>query len=176
MALACGDGEGPLGHERYVAGPGRGAVLTVKLVAARYVIEGVTLAKLCGYSHDLAVIWSTPSSVSSWYHFHKQRDAQQGMPQVKIAHLRALPAPDRRCIEGLAVLGQRLGGSNSGINDDERAELDALAFEGLGFTPEQAEFVNGWGRANPPPVGRGRLRGGGGQGRTASGEPTGEES
>jgi hypothetical protein len=89
-----------------------------------------------------------------WYHFHKQRDAQQGMPQVKIGHLRALPAPDGATVTAIATLARKLSHQNVGITDSERAELDALVAAGLGLDESELAHVRQWGAANPPPVGR----------------------
>jgi Eco57I restriction-modification methylase len=110
---------------------------------------------LAGFARDpwsadalVAYLNSTPVR---WFHFHKQRDARQGMPQVKIAHLRALPAPDSAALPRLAALGARPGARNAGISDAERAELDTLVAAALGLTAEESERVGAWGHENPAP-------------------------
>jgi len=99
----------------------------------------------------LAYLNSTPIR---WYHFHGQRDAQQGMPQVKVGHLRDLPAPADSAIAALNELGERLGQSNRGISEAERSELDYVVASALGIDDAALEMVLGWGRANPPPTAR----------------------
>jgi hypothetical protein len=99
----------------------------------------------------LAYLNSTPIR---WYHFHSQRDAQQGMPQVKVGHLRALPAPLDAAIAALHEIGDVLAGSNRGITEAERAQLDSVAASALGIEGAERELVLDWGRANPPPSAR----------------------
>lgn len=99
----------------------------------------------------LAYLNSTPIR---WYHFHGQRDAQQGMPQVKVGHLRAIPAPDPSAIAALSELGELLGQANRGISEGDRSELDAVAAGALGIHKAALEMVLAWGRANPPPTAR----------------------
>ncbi len=91
-----------------------------------------------------------------WYHYHRQRDAQQGMPQVKIGHLRALPAPGAAVLEPLERLGSELIARNRGITGAERSTLDALVAEALGVRGSALARVLAWGRANPPPAPRAR--------------------
>jgi hypothetical protein len=99
----------------------------------------------------LAYLNSTPIR---WYHFHGQRDAQQGMPQVKVGHLRAIPAPDDSAVEALNKLGGRLGESDRGISEAERSELDLVVASALGIHEVALQMVLAWGRANPPPTAR----------------------
>ncbi|RYZ04710.1 MAG: hypothetical protein EOO73_23070 [Myxococcales bacterium] len=62
-------------------------------------------------------------------HLASRRDARQGaFPQVKVAHLRALPAPPPgACRERLAALS--VEASASGLNVALRRELDAAVFD-----------------------------------------------
>jgi hypothetical protein len=73
----------------------------------------------------LAYLNSTPVR---WLHYTRHRDARQGMPQLKIAHLRAVPAPPLTgdAGEALTRIGRALGERNSGITAVEQDELDAL--------------------------------------------------
>ncbi len=89
-----------------------------------------------------------------WFHFHAQRDAQQGMPQVKISHLRALPAPAPQLVSALAAVGHELGQRGTGITRTERDNLDALACRAFELTNVEAAFVVAWARDNPPPAQR----------------------
>lgn len=99
----------------------------------------------------LAYLNSTPVR---WYHYHKQRDAQQGMPQVKVGHLRMLPAPSARVLSELETLGSKLAQRGTGITPSERAELDTLVAVALGIEASAQARVRAWGDANPPPEGR----------------------
>ena len=99
----------------------------------------------------LAYLNSTPVR---WYHYHKQRDAQQGMPQVKVGHLRVLPAPDESVLPELETIGRTLAERGNGITSEERAELDTLVAKGLRIEASAFERVRAWGDANPPPEGR----------------------
>jgi len=81
-----------------------------------------------------------------WYHFHKQRDAQQGMPQVKISHLRALPCPSPATIAELAAQPC----------PPDRASVDAALCAGLGLSHDDVAAITAWNAANPPPNRRDR--------------------
>ncbi|MBI4703855.1 MAG: N-6 DNA methylase [Deltaproteobacteria bacterium] len=86
------------------------------------------------------------SSPLRFFHYLRQRDARQGMPQVKIAHLRALPAPDpsSRAVRELERLGRRLGERNSGLAGSEQADLDGLAADALGLGAADRARVREW--------------------------------
>ena len=114
---------------------------TVKLLirqTARYPMvalsdgEAFRNSILAGFADDvfgehllLAYLNSTPVR---WLHYTRHRDARQGMPQLKIAHLRAVPAPPLRgdAGEALTRIGRALGERNSGITRPEQDDLDAL--------------------------------------------------
>lgn len=83
-------------------------------------------------SAEALLAWLNSSAVR-WRHFFSQRDARLGMPQVKVAHLRAIPAPPAVLRGPLHALGRRLGERNAGISPDEQSALDALVFDALGF-------------------------------------------
>ncbi|MBI5832918.1 MAG: N-6 DNA methylase [Armatimonadetes bacterium] len=95
------------------------------------------------YPATLLLTWLNSSPVR-WYHFHRWRDARQGMPQVKIGHLRALPAPRHDYVAALGELGARLSAGNAGISASEQGELDALASEALGLSAAQQALVARW--------------------------------
>lgn len=97
------------------------------------------------------------SSLLRWLHHTLQRDARQGMPQLKVGHLRALPAPPPErpaLLASLAALGQRLGAANRGLSPEERTRLDALVNEAYGLVADEREIVAAWAFATPPPVSR----------------------
>ncbi len=99
------------------------------------------------------------STLVRWFHYQRHRDARQGMPQLKIAHLRALPRPPSMTTEegrALHALGERLAARNTGITRDERAELDALTARAHRLSSSEQELVRRWGKQFPPPRPRSR--------------------
>ena len=81
-----------------------------------------------------------------WLHFMRNRDARQGMPQVKIAHLRALPLPR---LEGpdssaLEAMGACLGHRNEGITSEEQSKLDILVARILGICSNDLACIERW--------------------------------
>jgi hypothetical protein len=70
------------------------------------------------------------------------------MPQVKIGHLRAIPAPtclNPKLRDSLGKLGERLIERNAGLQDRDRARLDDMIFECYGLSTEQrATVTSGW--------------------------------
>jgi hypothetical protein len=105
---------------------------------------------LAGFGDDqhgegLLLAWLNSSPIR-WFHYHKQRDARQGMPQVKIAHLRDLPAPppSARVTRDLADLGHQLGRRNGGVSRAEQCQLDELVSEALGLAPVDLGLVQEW--------------------------------
>jgi methylase of polypeptide subunit release factors len=101
-------------------------------------------------SAGLLLAWLNSSPVR-WYHYMKHRDARQGMPQVKVAHLRALPAPPASAAAGLEALGQRLGARNRGADAEAQRELDALVADALALDPAERATVARWTASMPPP-------------------------
>lgn len=89
---------------------------------------------LAGFADDatacvlLAYLNSTPIR---WLHYTRHRDARQGMPQVKIGHLRSIPAPPAAVRSELEVWGRRLGERNDGVRDAERTAIDDLVMRGF---------------------------------------------
>lgn len=110
------------------------------------------------YPPELLVAYLN-SSLARWAHYWRHRDARQGMPQLKIGHLRALPALPRHrpdAIDALARLGAKLSEANRGISDPGRALLDQLVATAFGLSSAQRELVERWARAHPPPIPRRR--------------------
>lgn len=88
--------------------------------------------------------WLNASPIR-WYHYMRHRDARQGMPQVKIAHLRAIPAPPHReAMAEIEALGRRLGTENRGITAAEQEALDAHVARALGMNDEERGLVAAW--------------------------------
>jgi len=108
---------------------------------------------LAGYGFDGWPVCSLVAYLNAWpvrwIHYMRFRDARQGMPQVKIAHLRSLPAPplcreDARSIERM---GEELGTRNTGISELEQQALDSLVGRILGMDSAELERIGEWGRA-----------------------------
>jgi hypothetical protein len=78
----------------------------------------------------LAYLNSTPIR---WLHYQRHRDARQGMPQVKVSHLRGLPAPPAERVGELARLGGALADRNAGIQEAEQAVLDGEVGRAFGL-------------------------------------------
>ncbi len=117
------------------------------------VLAGFSTAKWTPH----ALVAYLNSSVARWYHYVRHRDARQGMPQLKIGHLRALPdLADEATRAALDALGARVAVRNTGIVPDERSELDRIVFEGLDFAPGERDLVSRWMKENPPPKPRSR--------------------
>jgi hypothetical protein len=110
-------------------------------------LAGFTTA---GFSADLMVAWLNASPVR-WHHHTRFRDARQGMPQVKIGHLRAAPAPPPGPARtALEALGAKLSAANAGIDEAEQDALDGLAADALALDPADRARIASWRRAHPP--------------------------
>jgi hypothetical protein len=81
-----------------------------------------------------------------WFHYVQHRDARQGMPQLKITHLRALPAPEAGsgAVKALEALGREIGPRNEGIRAEEQEQIDRLAGEALGLAEGARERIRAW--------------------------------
>lgn len=84
------------------------------------------------------------SAPARWFHYHRWRDARQGMPQVKVQHLRALPELSGPARETLLALGERLGARNAGLSPEERRALDAAAGDALDLGAPERALVDRW--------------------------------
>jgi hypothetical protein len=93
-----------------------------------------------GYPHGLT-LGLLNSMLYRALHLASRRDARQGaFPQVKVQHLRALPAPpassDRRLIESLAARA-----SDSGLTLPLRRELDRSVYAAFGISDAEADEI-----------------------------------
>ncbi len=80
-----------------------------------------------------------------WLHYMRHRDARQGMPQMKIGHLRATPAPPNTAlVKDLAALGRAWSERNAGLDVAEQADLDARVATAFGLTEEERTRVHLW--------------------------------
>jgi hypothetical protein len=95
----------------------------------------------------VAYLNSTPIR---WLHYMRHRDARQGMPQMKIGHLRSIPAPPRRdLVPTLAESGETLSDRNTGITGAERALLDGVVAEMFRLTSDERGLIQRWQEQGP---------------------------
>jgi hypothetical protein len=93
-------------------------------------------AFLCAY------LDSTPIR---WLHYVRHRDARQGMPQLKIGHLRETPAPPKAALVGeLAALGEAWSARNAGVDAAEQARLDELVADAFDLSAEERARLRAW--------------------------------
>ncbi len=88
------------------------------------------------------------SSLFRWTHFHRYRDGRQPiLPQLKVGHLRSLPAPvrtDPSVLSELEELGMELASRNQGILDSERELLDAHVAALYELSADEHSLVTAW--------------------------------
>src|SRR5262249_27874441 len=104
---------------------------------------------LAGFADDtftaefvVAYLNSTPIR---WLHYMRPRDARQGMPQMKIGHLRAIPAPPQmQLVSSLAAIGEELSPRNDGVREFEQAAIDDLVADMFRFTAAEKARVMAW--------------------------------
>lgn len=88
------------------------------------------------------------SSLLRWCHYHRYRDGRQPiLPQLKVGHLRSLPAPmmnDSAVISMLERLGADLAQRNRGILDQERMILDDCVCSLYALEHEEKTMVTLW--------------------------------
>ena len=91
----------------------------------------------------VAYLNSTPIR---WLHYARHRDARQGMPQLKISHLRATPAPPSAAlVRALAGLGACLSARGDGIQKSEQAELDRVVADAFELDAEERKRLADFG-------------------------------
>lgn len=117
---------------------------------------------LAGFSNEewpaAALAAYLNSNAVRFFHFARHRDARQGMPQLKIGHLRALPTlRDPSARGALDALGRDLAARNAGFRSEERRDLDRIVFDALAFNPEERALVEKWADAHPLPKPRARA-------------------
>lgn len=80
-----------------------------------------------------------------WLHYVRHRDARQGMPQLKVAHLRAIPAPPRpSLIAELKSFGERLSTAARTIDARDQAQLDTLVADAFELDANERDRVARW--------------------------------
>ena len=100
-----------------------------------------------GYPATFLVAYLNASLIR-WLHYARNRDARQGIPQVKIGHLRAIPSPPNQgLVNALAPIGSRLSDRNASITRPEQDAIDALVEGDAGFclSGRERALIRAWG-------------------------------
>jgi len=108
--------------------------------------------ELADFPH-LLVLGLLNSTLYRALHLAGRRDARQGVfPQVKIGHLRALPAPPALPARSrIAELASQAG--SSGLTAELRRALDGAVFELFGISPDEASEIKSFVRGLSPQAG-----------------------
>ncbi|MBN2800472.1 MAG: hypothetical protein JXX28_15130 [Deltaproteobacteria bacterium] len=77
-----------------------------------------------------------------WLHFHRYRDAREGMPQVKIKHLRSTPMAPEWLLPELDRIGKEADGV--GLSATMQGALDRLVGGAWGLSEAELARVAGW--------------------------------
>lgn len=89
------------------------------------------------------------SRLIRWFHYSSFRDAREGMPQLKIGHLRKYPAPrDRTALAAISHIARELV-ANPG-DPTLRSELDREVEAAYGTTAGQRSLLADWLRTVDP--------------------------
>lgn len=97
------------------------------------------------------------STLVRWFHYQLHRDARQGMPQLKVGHLRALPRPPHAAAplgEGLFHAGKALSTRGQPLTTLERQELDAWVNQAFELSDAERQLLEVWRLEHPPPLPR----------------------
>jgi tRNA1(Val) A37 N6-methylase TrmN6 len=93
------------------------------------------------------------SSLIRWHHYYRFRDGRQPiLPQLKVSHLRAMPAPLSRGEPAFAEverMGVELAARNQGIVDSERARIDECVGQLYCLSPVEHRMVTDWHARRP---------------------------
>jgi hypothetical protein len=90
----------------------------------------------------VAYLNSTPIR---WLHYIRNRDARQGMPQMKVGHLRSIPAPPSDAlVAALEELGHKFSKRNIGASEDEQARIDMLVADAFDLTGDERQRQTSW--------------------------------
>lgn len=88
------------------------------------------------------------SSPIRWLHYVRHRDARNGMPQMKILHLRSTPAPpSARLVAELERAGSELSSKNRGVTEGEQEALDRAVADAFELTEREWERLRSWATA-----------------------------
>jgi hypothetical protein len=111
---------------------------------------------------EFALLCYLNCTLIRWFHYFCHRDARQGMPQLKIGHLRRLPdlpAADETTRRDLDSLGRVIGPRNEGLLPIDRRLIDELVFDAHGLDTAERKCVLHWASRTPPPKPRDALAG-----------------
>ncbi len=103
---------------------------------------------------SMALLAFLNSSLCRWYHYQQHRDARQGMPQLKVGHLRSQPSIPPSAHAALAEFGQRLSDKNQGMTPADRAELNRQIYEAFELSATEQALIDSWSSNNPLPKAR----------------------
>jgi hypothetical protein len=116
-----------------------------------------------------ALVLLLNSALVRWLHYVRFRDARQPiLPQLKISHLRAIPAPPPGGLGSLSPAERLLALSSRSAPSDPlllawdeswRSGLDRCVFELYGLDVRERELVSAWHAAEGPQAAKGRGKG-----------------
>ncbi len=119
---------------------------------------------IAGFRHELlqpeVMVGLLNSALYRALHLSRQRDARQAtFPQVKVAHLRALPLPplDVELLGRIASLARRA--TREGVSPSLRTELDSAVFDAFDVSTTEREEVLDFIRQRAPELGHGANAG-----------------
>jgi len=92
---------------------------------------------------EALVAWLNSNPIR-YCHYARHRDARQGMPQVKIGHLRVLPAPPPAIVGELASLGAELSKGNDGTKPEDQHRLDDLVARAFDLNEAEVDRIRDW--------------------------------
>jgi len=93
----------------------------------------------------VAYLNSTPIR---WLHYVRYRDARQGMPQMKIGHLRAMPSPPAgSLVADLARMGRALSSANVGLLPSAHNAIDDAVARAFNLTKRERALLKAWAKA-----------------------------
>ena len=85
------------------------------------------------------------SPTLQWFHFQNFRDAREGMPQVKINHLRRYPAPSNlKPLKDIATTSRKLSTANTTPSEAQNHVLHALVAAAYDLTSDEADRIWTW--------------------------------
>ena len=88
------------------------------------------------------------SRVVRWFHYNRFRDAREGMPQLKVGHLRKLPRPqDCEAADEIAKDVDRLLLTRGRANNEVREAIEARVYAAYGLDLDQQQEIESWWRS-----------------------------
>ena len=113
---------------------------------------------LAAFEHDpSSLVLYLNCSLVRWFHYQSQRDARQGMPQVKVGHLRALPAiPGLESDTGLSLQALAATYEGNGLHEALRKSVDLLVASHFQLSDRERRGVEQWSATHRPPIPRPR--------------------